>query len=392
MSDIHIASDNLHDIVERLVQTAFGASVTLGEKTELGGSNRSNVWRWQLQNSTAPASVVVKQVNTEHEAYEPDNPAFGPASRLFNEWAALQLLRDLEADFVPRFYAGDRDNGVILIEDLGTAPTLDKLLLGDNPQAAEKALVHLAQVVGQIHALTVSRQHEFHRLRTALGPLPPPPEADVPLAETELAGFLFKVVEPLKITLTNDVENQLNRLAQSRRTNRRLYTLVHADPCPDNILVAAEGVKLLDFEFARFGPASVDSVYWRNYFPTCWCFARLPVPVAERMETAYRTELVKGMPVAADDEIYFQAVVEACFYAAIEFLNWGGFDPMVDEDQWGIATIRQRVLLRFEVVAQVCDQYGYYPAVGELCRYIITLLRQQWPDDVHSVAMYPAFQ
>jgi hypothetical protein len=390
----HVAADNdLRQVVEGLVRTQFGASVTLGERTGLGGSNRSNVWRWSLQGAPVPA-VIVKKASTEHEPYEPDKAIFGPAARLFSEWAALQLLTNLKADLAPCFYGGDRDAGVIILEDLGTAPTMDKLLLGDDPQAAESALINLAQTLGQMHALTAHSRADFDRLRTGLGPpIPPRPTADsAPLAQTEMAGLLNRVLEPLNFTVPDAIEDELKQLTRAWQQNQAFFVLVHADPCPDNILVYADTVKLLDFEFSRYGSALVDGTYWRTFFPTCWCCNRVPPKIAEQMEQVYRAELVKVLPSAQDDPLYYQAVTEAGLNWAISFLNWEGLDPLVDDDKWGIATIRQRILMRFDVVAGLCEQYGHYPAVGHMFRALAARLRQRWPEDVHSLPEYPAFQ
>ena len=68
------------------------------------------------------------------------------------------------------------------------------------------------------------------------------------------------------------------------------------------------------------------------------------------MEAAYRAELIQGCPEAADDTLFYHAVVEACAYWALTMCEWivqreAWYDPpkpMQQDRQWGIATLRQR--------------------------------------------------
>ena len=61
--------------------------------------------------------------------------------------------------------------------------------------------------------------------------------------------------------------------------------LVHGDPCPDNVLFAADGrAVLIDFEFARPSHALFDAAYWRMGFPTCWCAGTIPTEVEHRID------------------------------------------------------------------------------------------------------------
>ena len=394
MSDDRGGHAVLHAVVEKLAKGTFGDSVTLGDRVGLGGSNRSNVWRWQLKGDNVPDSVVVKQVSTEHESYDPDSPKWGPAHRLFNEWTALQLLTERQATFIPKLFSSDRDAGVLMIEDLGTAPTLDQLLLGDDAQVTEKALIALAEVLGQMHALTTDSRADYDQLRTNLGPTVPPPDTAKPitLAETEIKGLLTKIIEPLEIKLTSAMEAELKALTVAWRDANNFRVLIHSDPCPDNILVVGDTVKLVDFEFARFGSPLIDGTYWRTFFPTCWCCNRLPVLVADQMETHYRDAMVRGLPDLKADDRYYRLLVEACLSWTFTFLNWEGLDPVADDGDWGIATIRQRVLMRFEVVAALADEHRYYPAVGDLSKIIAEALRERWSPPLKDLPLYPTFQ
>ena len=82
-----------------------------------------------------------------------------------------------------------------------------------------------------------------------------------------------------------------------------VYT--HGDPIPMNALPVGDDRKLFDFEFGEFRHALRDGIYGRVCFPTWYHINRVPNDVVEKMEMAYRAELVKGCPQAADDTLFF---------------------------------------------------------------------------------------
>ena len=76
--------------------------------------------------------------------------------------------------------------------------------------------------------------------------------------------------------------------------------LIHGDPCPDNAVIVGNGVRLIDYESARPAHALIDGIYLRMGFPTCWCAGQIPSSVVERIESVYRTEIGKSIPIALD--------------------------------------------------------------------------------------------
>src|SRR6266849_877134 len=128
-------------IAERVLAETFGGPVLLGSGCDRGGSARSSVQRFPVREgpASAPASVIVKQVNSD--TFDPDT-AHDAAWMLFNDWASLQFLSQVEMPMplVPAFYGGDRQAGLFVMEDLGAGTRLDNLLLVDDVEAAEAGL------------------------------------------------------------------------------------------------------------------------------------------------------------------------------------------------------------------------------------------------------------
>jgi hypothetical protein len=380
-------------IAERVLSAAFEGDVRLGGGEAL--KERTHVSRFAVLDGppSAPASVIVKRARLwEGETYNPDSTQpYSPAWRLFNDWAGLQFLtRVAGAESVaPRFYGGDRAAGLFVMEDLGAGASPDQALLGDDPATAEVSLIELAAMLGRMHAATVGKQAQLAQLRAALGPHVPGNEDNGWLAD----GF-YATVAALDVPLRPGAGADLEALIAALTDPSPFLAYTHGDPCPDNWVQAGGRLRLFDFEAGAFRHAFTDGVYGRFHFPTCWCVNRMPDPIPLRMESVYRDELVRGCPAAADDGQYQHAVVEGCAYWLLQMCSrrWGILDLLEKDREWGIATVRQRVLLRIPILEQTAEEAGYLTALGATFADIAAQLRARWPTDADAMPYYPAFR
>jgi hypothetical protein len=286
----------------------------------------------------------------------------------------------------PRFYAGDRDHGLLALEDLGASKGLDQALLGADPAYAEAMLVAFAATLGRLHALTTGKQAEFEHIRGGLGPRKSIKSADW---GDWFATALRDMAKVAGIEPTLGIDEELRVIAENLAEPGPFHAYLHNDPCPDNCLITDDGLKLIDFEFGGYGHALRDGIYGRIHFPTCWCVNRLPEHVPPKMEAAYRAELIKGCSEAADDERFYQAVVEACAACVINSHNAG---TLLEDHRWGISTMRQRALLRFDIFWKMTEDYDHLKSVGATVQSIANKLRAQWPAEADAMPYYPAFR
>jgi len=377
-------------LAERVLTEYFDATVRLGEGRDLGGSARSKVWRFPILEGpvAAPASVIVKQPNGE--TFEPDvvNDA---AWMLFNDWASLQFLRDLEtsAPLAPVFYGGARDAGLFVMEDLGDGTRLDHLLLGADPRAAEAGLLAYATVHGRLHALSMGHQEQYARLREALGPATP---RSPRYPYDWLLPMLCSMAEQLGVPIQPGVDEELTGLTATLHNPGPFLTFVQSDAAPDNCLWHGEHLRLIDFEGARYTHALLEGVYCRMPFPTCWCVYRMPEAIMQRVEVAYRAELAQACPAAADDTLFYRGVTEACIYWALSFHKWmRPLEKMLEQDRHMVAlTDRQRSLLYVQAAAHASEEFAHLRASGATLRAIASRLAERWPEAVDP-PYYPAF-
>lgn len=135
----------------------------------------------------------------------------------------------------------------------------------------------------------------------------------------------------------------------------------------------------------------LEGVYGRMHFPTCWCVYRLPEQIPLRMEAAYRAELVKGCPAASDDRLFYHAVADACTFWMLDWYHEFPLSDLLTKDRMIVtSTVRQRLLVRAAVLAQVTEEVGHMEAIGATVRAIATKLRALWPE-ADTLPYYPAF-
>lgn len=378
---------------ERLLSDRFDGLVRFGDGIDLSSSKRSLVYRFPIVEGSheTPASVIVKVVNPTEKA--PYDPAIAdtPAWTLFNEWAALQFLQQVPgADgLAPRLYAADKTAGMLIIEDLGEGRHLDSFLLGNDAKAAEQALLDFAIVHGRLHALTMQHSDEFASLRESLGP-------NVWVRDdgryTWIADVFHTAIATLDITSLAGVDQELEHVKEALAQPGPFRTFIQGDSCLDNCLYTPKGLYLIDFEGAIVSHALREGLYGRMHFPTCWCVYRLPELVIERMEQAYRAELIKGCPEAADDALYYRAVVDVCAFWVMDGFHTFSLSKLLQQDRWIVAASdRQRFMTRATIFVRTAEQLGYLPALCGTMRTMLERLHALWGIDETAMAYYPAF-
>ncbi len=377
---------------EQVLTERFGGPVRIGGEVALESSERSQVLRVRVQErpEEIPGSLILKRVRADAEQpYDPDDPTpYRPAWRFFNDWAGAEFLSQAtgQRPVCPRFVAGSREEGFILLEDLGEGDSLADLLLGTDAGRAKEGLLDLASALGRMHAATIGREEEYRRVREGLGAV----RQDAP-SEPPYREFLDGCAAA-GVSLSPEAEAGAAAVVAAMREPGPFRAYTHGDPCPDNTRLLAGGLRLLDFEFGGFRHALRDGVYGRIHFPTCWCVSRLPPELPMRMEEVYRVELVEGCPEAADDTLFRRAVVEACAHWALNTVEWHLKAALRKEGEWGIATIRQRLLVRLDLFARLAEEAGYLEPLGAVCNKLADRLRALWPASADQMPLYPAFR
>lgn len=387
--------NDLSDLNHRDVVTAAQAALarTLGESIRivdveaLSNEERRNlILRGKaVRDGGEVRSVVIKA--TRSARYDPTaETAFGD-SGLVKEWVATAFLatRAPGRGHGAALLAGDAARGILIFEDLGAG--LDSLvqpLLHGSPEAAEGALAAYASALGRLHADAAACSEDHAAALHAAFPLV---RRSASRRLARLEDIAAKIGEHLGDLPPHDELAQIARRMDSPGT---WLSLVHGDPCPDNALMLARGIRLIDFEFAAPGHALFDAVYWRLGFPTCWCAGRVPDSVATRVEAIYRAEIGRVIDDASSDTAFRR---EMAFMAAtwlFECLSWRLDSALTEDGTWGIASIRSRLLWYLDATIAMAEEMEILPGLRAVARLWLGELRNRWPS-TEPLALYPAF-
>jgi hypothetical protein len=375
---------------EEVLKRRFGAKINLAEPQDLGGSDDTTVVRVRVATSpfSLPRTLVLKRYA------EP--PIGMPCESFVREAVSYQLFTALapEDRMCPELFAHDGTSRVVVLEDLGRAPTLADKLIGDDSRAAERALLSWARSLGRLHATTASREADFGALMRRLAPT-------VRLKGDPLSirgpGALAKLPQLLRDAL--GVATSAAVTERAERTRWLLETSRHrafspSDSCPDNNLITSRGVRFLDFEGGCLRNIMLDAASLQLPFPSCWCGFDLPAGMTDAMFAAWRAEVQGMWPDLQDDAVVLPRMLDSVLFWVWVSTYWllprpGESDAPIDGH---LPAPRRSASLaaRWRHLAELADRGGA-GLVAEHARCVLDGLSTRFGPDL-TLPMYPAFR
>ncbi|MEU3170019.1 hypothetical protein [Streptosporangium sp. NPDC006930] len=339
----------------------------LSEPVDLGGSPRTVVLRCR---TASGGSVVVKKYGTE-----PDD------LRAFTAEAAGLSLRLAG----PELLGVDDSIPLLVMEDLGSAPTLADVLLGNDPQAALDGLSAWARGLGRLAVASVHRRADLAALSAGYG-MGVPSWDEEPWLLRHAAEFPAALAG-IGVEAPPELAGELERIAATGANEYLAFT--PGDTCPDNNLLTPDGLRLIDFESACYLPVFMTAAYCRMPFATCWCVFTLPAGLAEKIEETYRTEVVEAYPQLVEDEIWQPGIRRAValwtVYLTTNLIPRMAKDEPAHRTRRPVPTLRQLLRHRWETASTLEE----FPAFAETMRLLLRDVAGDW--DVPPLPGYPAF-
>jgi hypothetical protein len=373
---------------EAALSRTAGGAVVIDAVRDFGGEQRRNLIL--RASATGPDGVtrpvIIKA--TRAAGYDATAETAYQTSGLVKEWAATTLLARQASRPGGRaaLLSADVTQGVLVFEDYGEdLASLVHPLLHGSAGAAAQALKAYAGALAQLHAGTIGcREDHAQIVRTTLpaATLPPPGHGWIEREPRAVIGLLGGSIPDDELTL----------MASRLQSPGPWQALVHGDPCPDNVLLTADGTaRLIDFEFARPGHALLDAAYWRMGFPTCWCAGRVPGALSQQLDDAYRMALAEAVPAAADPEVFRQESAIIAVIWMFGSLAWLLEAALEKDTEWGIATRRSRILHYLEAAIQQANDADVLPGTRRTAGAWLEDLRARWAG-CSALAVYPAFE
>ncbi|MEQ7125470.1 hypothetical protein ABN034_13230 [Actinopolymorpha sp. B11F2] len=407
MTGEHVARPTLPEKVctraAELLSRHVGKTVAVVGQEILNHDGHAFVARVLLDDGSPLASAVVKMAHRGDggEFDKDDADPYGPAARLWNEWAGLEFLSSLPTPCtaVPAFYGGDAALGFVVMEDLGAGPSLANLLLGTSAEQARAGLDGYVDALAEVHLATFGRTEAYDDLRSRLGTTAP---AHHGFSAAKCLGDLttpLGILDPT-IDLDGDVAEAVAWIDAVLDDPGPWRAFSLNDCCPDNNRVDERGrLRLFDVEFADARHALLDVAYLRTTMPTCWCVRRLVPDLAEDLVQRYRDRLAAGGRATSDAD--FHAALNACaaFWALLN-ASWhleAALEPTgADRSHWDaydftFGSRRQIFLQRLAELADAADRQPELAALrSRLADPARAAARRAW-QVVDPLPLYPAF-
>jgi hypothetical protein len=280
----------------------------------------------------------------------------------------VEALRVLPAATRPALVGASDE--VVVMEDLGTGPSLADLLLGSDRAGAERALLAWAATLGTALRATL-------RTGAAHEPL------DLGEGLVELVGLASDLAVPVPSGLDDDAA----AIEHALSTSSPWLAYCPGDTCPDNNRVLADGsVRFFDFEGSGWRHGATEAAYCRAPFCTCWCVALLPPGLTGAMEEAFMGTLDPPEPEA------FRSTVDLAA-ASWTVMSFDYFRRAVHDGRpigpkgRAPGDARQYLLLRLTALEAMSERL---PALAALATGLADEIRRRWPEAAEP-ATYPAF-
>ncbi|GAB3424278.1 phosphotransferase [Flindersiella endophytica] len=279
---------------------------------------------------------------------------------------------------------------LVIQTDLGDWPSLQDLLVADDPEAATAGMVALGTAVGRLHASTLGRRDDHQRMLDAFA-------ADVETGAGYALGTshwdaIERACTELGLPPARSARDDVLHLLERVHDPGALAALTHQDLNPTNVLLTDAGAGLVDFESCRFGHPGIDAAFLHYPFPhhsKPW--GLLPDAIVEAADAAYRTALAHG---GADPilQAYDRALADG---AAITLLGRvSRLRLLARPDQSARDSWRRRgqVVQQIRTYLRLAERAARSPGFSAWLGRLETAMADRWPDaTVPAPPMYPAF-
>lgn len=261
----HTIQQYLH---EHYSEIGFFKEDTQLESLEIGDGNLNYVFR-VFDASNPERSLVVKQAPPYIKILGPDYPL--PPERLTFEYQALKTYTEFARDTVPILYFFDRESAILVMEDLQEYRLLRDDLIDGHVNLSIP--VEIGRFLGIIHSIThheelddkILKQYKHDFNNKVMQNITADYVFTFPFTEHETNYYsegLKREVDQLKsdeefLQQTTQLKSKFQNIQQG---------LTHGDLHTGSIMVNGESAKVIDSEFAFYGPIGFDvGLFLANY-------------------------------------------------------------------------------------------------------------------------------
>lgn len=244
---------------ERHAEIAYFAADAELVAAEVGDGNLNFVYR-VFDVANPKSSLIVKHAPPYIKILGPAYPL--TTQRLTYEFRALEVYHRLAAGAAPAPHYFDAENAVIVMEDLGGYQLLrDALIVGNVSQAVP---MQIGRFLGRVHCGILAEERERFD-NAAMQEITADYVFTLPFTAHETnfytAGLADKVA---RLKADEAFLQKVRHLKAIFLTEQQ--GLTHGDLHTGSVMVHGDSAKVIDAEFAFYGPVGFDlGLFWANY-------------------------------------------------------------------------------------------------------------------------------
>ena len=303
-----------------------------------------------------------------------DDDGHGGPAYLRREVAGLRAAEP--TGIAAKVILSDDDAGVVVQTDLGSWPTLEQVLHGNDPDRATAAMLDFARAVGRLHAGTVDRRASYEDALTGFGTADVVTGASLGTQGPRRWHLVEKACRELGFPDAREAAADIKFVRAQLDAPGQYAALVHNDLNPTNALVTAEGVRLVDFEGSGFGHIGFDASFLHYPFPhhsANWSV--LPATITQAADEAYRAELGAAALDGYDEMLAVGAA--AALAGRVTRLPVLARPDQSPHDSW---RRRAQVVQQIGVLDQLISRTRILPELARWARELAEAMTRRWPD------------
>lgn len=360
--------------------------VALTSGTELGGSRRSSVSRHGVEHAPRAwgESVVVKRflmVDGGNGSSASEDSGDERVELFRRERAGLRHLPG-----TPTLLHEDEATHTLIMEDLGSVPTLADRLLGDDPELAWESCVQWAEALG---GLLVTDPDQLAQFRADLGAAGQRNMEQVRALPARGAAALTA----WGVRSTEAARAEVDEIVESFFAQTSRHAISAGDTCPDNAVFAGDRVRFLDCEGTSIQHVAIDAAYALEPFSSCWFVFTPPAGLTDAMLEAFTRGLARSLPEVATDPGWPAQVRSAVVLWVAISAAW--LLPGAQKGARSIGPVgvlapspRQRLLRRWHWLTREAAED--FPGMAQAGEEALRLAAREW-DDEPRMPGYPAW-
>ena len=358
--------DALLSLIENSLSKSLKYEIQLAKCTKFKKNRIFRCWIADGPSSLPEVFLVKMARHTEREPYNPESDCVGsPAWKLFNEWAALQFLSEIDSvqTISPKFITGEAAHGLIAFEYISKAHSLRDILRNADEHEQRHALLTYAQAIGRMHGATYGRKNEWLLLRTSLGSFD---QTDKDSFDSILRSFR-RLATFVEQPISPAVETELFELKDALSAAEPFSALRHVDIAPQNYLLLNEGVILVDFEYSDYGHFLLDAPLGPYPFTVRW---ECDEVLAREIESVYRAELSSNFREVLDDFTYYKGILTAWIYWLLRL-------GPIPNKRGNTINETDALVRRCKAVARLSREIDYLPRIGSILEKVASVSQNQ---------------